>query len=45
MGQTYAVYLKVQFKDEEGAKKALKDKLNRENEDNGCAGRHQIQTF
>ena len=44
MGQTYAVSLKVQFKDEEGAKKALKDKLNRENEDNVSYGVERLQS-
>lgn len=44
MGQTYAVSLKVQFKDEEGAKKALKDKINRGDEDNVNYGAERLQS-
>lgn len=33
MGQCYSVYLKVRFNDEEGAKKALRDKISRGKEE------------
>lgn len=33
MGQCYSVYLKVKFNDEEGAKKALHDKISRGEEE------------
>lgn len=34
MGQCYAVYLQVKFKDEEGAKKALQEKIQRADAEN-----------
>lgn len=33
MGQCYSVYLKVRFNDEDGAKKALRDKISRGKEE------------
>lgn len=33
MGQTYSVYLKVRFNDEEGAKKALRNKISKGREE------------
>lgn len=34
MGQTYSVYIKLRFRDEEGAKKALVDKIARAEREN-----------